>query len=179
VNRVSSRRASSGVRRREPRLRVAVHRVRRRPIRRTRSRASSSAVGFLGGDRPMENLSRGCSRRSRSQALTSPVLLLLDEPTRLDPRSKLEVQEFIRRCGRRTTRRSSARTTLPSGGRRPDRRARPRELLALEPVDELMALRASPRGGVLRRDRPRSRTRAAADDERRCSPDASHESGTT
>ncbi|MGH3102931.1 MAG: ABC transporter ATP-binding protein [Gaiellaceae bacterium] len=58
-------------------------------------------VGFPAQRRTesMENLSRGMQQKvALARALlTSPVLLLLDEPTTgLDPRSKLEVQEFIR-----------------------------------------------------------------------------------
>jgi ABC-2 type transport system ATP-binding protein len=58
-------------------------------------------VGFPSSRRgePMENLSRGMQQKvALARALlTSPVLLLLDEPTTgLDPRSKREVQEFIR-----------------------------------------------------------------------------------
>ena len=58
-------------------------------------------VGFPAERRSesMENLSRGMQQKvALARALlTSPVLLLLDEPTTgLDPRSKLEVQEFIR-----------------------------------------------------------------------------------
>ncbi len=57
-------------------------------------------LGFSGkrADGPLEELSRGMQQKvAIARAfLTSPVLLLLDEPTTgLDPRSKREVQDFI------------------------------------------------------------------------------------
>jgi ABC-2 type transport system ATP-binding protein len=63
-------------------------------------------VGFPASRRThaMENLSRGTQQKvALARALlTSPVLLLLDEPTTgLDPRSKLEVQELVRDMRRR------------------------------------------------------------------------------
>jgi ABC-2 type transport system ATP-binding protein len=58
-------------------------------------------VGFPAdrANEPMENLSRGMQQKvALARALlTQPILLLLDEPTTgLDPRSKQEVQAFIR-----------------------------------------------------------------------------------
>ena len=104
-------------------------------------------VGFPSDRRgePMENLSRGMQQKvALARALlTSPVLLLLDEPTTgLDPRSKREVQDFIREV------RSEHDATillcthdLAEAEVLADRigvldRG---ELLALEPVDELKA----------------------------------------
>jgi ABC-2 type transport system ATP-binding protein len=63
-------------------------------------------VGFPSNRRgeAMENLSRGMQQKvALARALlTSPVLLLLDEPTTgLDPRSKQEVQDFIREIRKR------------------------------------------------------------------------------
>ncbi len=102
-------------------------------------------VGFPADRRnePMENLSRGMQQKvALARALlTSPVLLLLDEPTTgLDPRSKLEVQEFIREVRAEhdatillCTHDLTEAETLADRVGILDRG----ELLCLEPVDEL------------------------------------------
>jgi ABC-2 type transport system ATP-binding protein len=73
------------------------------PIRDTRQRIPE-ILGRVGFPRermgePLEDMSRGMQQKvALARALlTAPILLLLDEPTTgLDPRSKLEVQNFIR-----------------------------------------------------------------------------------
>jgi ABC-2 type transport system ATP-binding protein len=96
-------------------------------------------------DEPMENLSRGMQQKvALARALlTAPILLLLDEPTTgLDPRSKQEVQEFIREvraehdatvllCTHDLAEAESLadRVGILDGG----------DLLCLEPADELKA----------------------------------------
>ena len=71
------------------------------PDRRLRALAALARLGLPGDtvDRPMKQLSRGQQQKvaiARS-LLTSPSLLLMDEPTTgLDPRSKREVQAFVR-----------------------------------------------------------------------------------
>jgi len=73
------------------------------PIRDTRKRIPE-ILGRVGFPRermgePLEDMSRGMQQKvALARALlTAPILLLLDEPTTgLDPRSKLEVQNFIR-----------------------------------------------------------------------------------
>jgi ABC-2 type transport system ATP-binding protein len=102
-------------------------------------------VGFPARRRsePMEALSRGMQQKvALARALlTAPVVLLLDEPTTgLDPRSKLEVQDFIREI--RDTHDSTivlCTHDLAEAEALSDRvgildRG---ELLALEPVDDL------------------------------------------
>ncbi len=103
-------------------------------------------VGFPAERRsePMENLSRGMQQKvALARALlTSPVLLLLDEPTTgLDPRSKLEVQDFIREVRREhdatillCTHDLAEAEALAERVGILDRG----ELLCLEPVDELL-----------------------------------------
>jgi ABC-2 type transport system ATP-binding protein len=73
----------------------------RAPDRRERAVAALARLGLPHDtvDRPMKQLSRGQQQKvaiARS-LLTSPSLLLMDEPTTgLDPRSKREVQAFVR-----------------------------------------------------------------------------------
>jgi ABC-2 type transport system ATP-binding protein len=71
-----------------------------RAVTRTRLPEILARVGFPArrANEPMERLSRGMQQKvALARALlTSPVVLLLDEPTTgLDPRSKREVQSFI------------------------------------------------------------------------------------
>ena len=100
----------------------------RRPAR----RASRSWTGWASRekrvDRPIEQMSRGMQQKVAiaRALLTSPSLLLLDEPTTgLDPRSKLDVQTFIeetQRDPRRVDRPDDARPGRGRAAVRPDHR---------------------------------------------------------
>src|SRR5205823_8907169 len=102
-------------------------------------------VGFPADRRndAMEDLSRGMQQKvALARALlTAPVLLLLDEPTTgLDPRSKLEVQQFIEEMWRT----HDATTLLCTDDLAEAQQLADRlgvlddgELLRLEPADEL------------------------------------------
>ena len=106
-----------------------------------------ASVGFPPERRgeSMEHLSRGMQQKvALARALlTSPILLLLDEPTTgLDPRSKLEVQDFIREVRAEhdatillCTHDMAEAESLADRVGILDRG----ELLALEPADELKA----------------------------------------
>ena len=95
----------------------------------SRARETVAILGRLGvGEkrlgRPVEQMSRGMQQKVAiaRALLTSPTLLLLDEPTTgLDPRSKLDVQAFIEEVNddpRRDDRPDDAR---PGRGRAPVR----------------------------------------------------------
>ena len=115
----------------------------------------------------MENLSRGMQQKvALARALlTSPALLLLDEPTTgLDPRSKLEVQEFIKAVRAEhdatillCTHDLAEAEALADRVGILDRG----ELLCLEPVAGLLARYGGglARAGLLRRDGPGDRAR--------------------
>ena len=121
-------------------------------------------VGFPADRRNegMEHLSRGMQQKvALARALlTAPVLLLLDEPTTgLDPRSKLEVQEFIKEvraehdatillCTHDMAEAEALADRI--GLARPRRAAVPRAGRGREAP----LRRRHARGGVLRRDRP-------------------------
>ena len=139
-------------------------------------------VGFPEDRRrePMENLSRGMQQKvALARALlTSPIMLLLDEPTTgLDPRSKLEVQEFIREI-----RQTHDATVLLCTHDLDEAEALAErvgilhqgELLVLEHADELKTplRRRDPRGRVLRGDRQIVRGRGQTKTTRRATTDA-------
>ena len=126
-------------------------------------------VGFPPDRRtePMENLSRGMQQKvALARALlTSPVLLLLDEPTTgLDPRSKLEVQDFVREMRSvhdstilLCTHDLAEAEALVGACRDPRPRAAARARARGRAQGAVR--RGHPRGGVLRRHRPRVRGR--------------------